>query len=141
MFRIVCASVGVAALLVAAPALAQDHHGGGHGDHVGHSHPGGGHHWHGGNWHHGNWRVGNWRHHGWHGGRFGGVWGAPAFSDWYAPEWYAYGAPAYAYPDPYAPPGIAAAGSNYWYHCANPEGYYPYVTQCAVPWQPVVPPG
>jgi hypothetical protein len=24
--------------------------------------------------------------------------------------------------------------SQYWY-CANPAGYYPYVTQCSVPWQ------
>jgi hypothetical protein len=24
-----------------------------------------------------------------------------------------------------------------WYHCANPEGYYPYVRSCNGPWQTV----
>ncbi|CAJ0822728.1 MULTISPECIES: hypothetical protein [Ralstonia] len=31
---------------------------------------------------------------------------------------------------------------GYWYHCAKPEGYYPYVKTCSSGWQkvPAVPP-
>lgn len=35
---------------------------------------------------------------------------------------------------PIPPPG------EYWYYCANPLGYYPYVAVCNVEWQ-AVPPG
>lgn len=33
----------------------------------------------------------------------------------------------------YAEPAAPA----YWYHCAKPEGYYPYVTSCPGGWQTV----
>ncbi|MBV9553746.1 MAG: hypothetical protein JO032_13270 [Alphaproteobacteria bacterium] len=78
-----------------------------------------------------------WHHRGWRG--FGaGVWGGPYFDDWYddaadVPSPY-YGAPAY----PAAPPPQIA---GYWYYCASPQGYYPYVQQCSVAWQPVPPQG
>ncbi len=43
-----------------------------------------------------------------------------------------------AYPPPpprTAPP--ASAAQQFWYRCANPAGYYPYVTQCPDGWQRV----
>ncbi len=33
----------------------------------------------------------------------------------------------------------AAPQENYWYYCAKPEGYYPYVQQCSTPWTKVLP--
>ncbi|MDZ4251376.1 MAG: hypothetical protein U1A72_02225 [Sulfuritalea sp.] len=36
-------------------------------------------------------------------------------------------------PPPIPPPG------EYWYFCANPLGYHPYVAVCAVEWRKVVP--
>lgn len=41
---------------------------------------------------------------------------------------------------PTAPPPPEPA--QYWYFCANPAGYYPYVDRCATDWQrvPVAPP-
>lgn len=33
----------------------------------------------------------------------------------------------------------AAAPASYWYYCANPEGYYPYVKECPNGWQQVSP--
>ncbi len=134
MYRHVFASLGVAALFAAAsvqPGLAQEHRGGEHWDRGGHGwgHPGSGHFsggvgaWHGGGW-----------NHGWHNGRFGWWWVVPGWADWYY-----YSAPVYPAPDPYLPPGIAAGPTPYWYYCANPQGYYPYVPQCFGPWQPVPP--
>jgi hypothetical protein len=29
--------------------------------------------------------------------------------------------------------------ANYWYYCASPAGYFPYVQQCASAWIPVIP--
>ena len=29
--------------------------------------------------------------------------------------------------------------AGYWYHCSNPEGYYPYVKDCPAGWQQVAP--
>ena len=80
----------------------------------------------------GRWRGGAWRQ-GWHGGHFGWWWVVPGFG------WYYYAAPIYPYPDPYLPPGGAppVPAATYWYYCANPPGYYPYVPQCYGPWQPV----
>jgi hypothetical protein len=60
--------------------------------------------------------------------------------------WYFYPAPVYPYPDPYLPPGAVAppvsgpalgSPQQYWYYCANPAGYYPYVPQCGTTWQAV----
>lgn len=69
---------------------------------------------------------------------------------------YGYGYPYY-YPPYYAyPPTVIAPSappvyiqqeqpqpvqpqSNYWYHCQDPEGYYPYVKNCPSGWIPVSP--
>jgi len=79
------------------------------------------------------WRSGRW-HHGRHDGRGGWWWIVGG-------TWYFYPAPVYPYPDPYLPPGavapLASGAQQYWYYCANPAGYYPYVPQCATTWQAV----
>lgn len=83
------------------------------------------------------WRGGRWFH-GPHGGRDGWWWVLGG-------EWYFYPQPIYPYPDPYVPPAVAmpapapgaAPAPQTWYYCANPQGYYPYVSQCPQPWQAV----
>jgi hypothetical protein len=146
-----------AALLAAGPSLAQFHHSGGHGG------PGSG----GGPGHFGGfrggpihtfagrsfahfgpadrhiWAGGRWSH-GWHGGHFGWWWLAGG-------GWFFYPYAVYPYPDyvstayyddgDYAPAGDG--GGSSWYHCDNPNGYYPYVQTCNGPWRPVpaTPPG
>ncbi len=78
------------------------------------------------------WRGGGWFH-GLHEGRDGWWWVV-------GPDFYFYPAPVYPYPDPYVPPvvtAVPAPASPTWYYCANPQGYYPYVPQCTVPWQQV----
>lgn len=83
-------------------------------------------------WHHGSWR------HAWHNGHYGWWW----FVD---DSWFFYPEPIYPYPD-----YIGAADyydyydqygtpEYYWYHCDDPQGYYPYVQHCNGPWQPVPP--
>ena len=114
-------------------------HGGGggfHGGGFGGSRSGGS----GGGWHGGFAGVhrgfgggygGGW-YHGWRGGRYGWWWGSglgwtyyPYPYGWgYYPDYGDYG-----YSQPYA--------AQYWYYCSDPAGYYPYVTQCNAPWQPV----
>ena len=52
----------------------------------------------------------------------------------------AVGGPWYVQPRPVVvvlPPPPPAG--QYWYYCANPMGYYPYVAACAVEWQAVSP--
>lgn len=74
--------------------------------------------------------------------------GAPVF---YSP-WYYYPAPYYYYPPavvvPSSPPVYIERGQveapapdpqAYWYYCRESETYYPYVKECAGPWQRVVP--
>jgi hypothetical protein len=82
------------------------------------------------------WRRGSWFH-GRHEGRNGWWWRV-------GPYWYFYPAPIYPYPDPLVPPAVAVPGppraQPVWYYCARPDGYYPYVARCRVPWQPVAPP-
>lgn len=85
------------------------------------------------------WRHGRW-HHGYHGGRLGWWWTV-------GPSWYWYPAPVYPYPEPYTPPVVIQvpttpaappqAQAPMWYYCAQPEGYYPYVSECPGGWQPV----
>lgn len=79
-------------------------------------------------WRRGGWIQGN------HGGRFGWWWVVNG-------NWYLYPEPIYPYPDPYVPPVAAipalAPGATYWYYCANPRGYYPYVARCLAPWRAV----
>jgi len=84
--------------------------------------------WHGGRWFHGE-----------HIGREGWWWIVDG-------TWYFYPAPVYPYPDPYSPPEVAAQASpapQYWYYCTSQKEYYPYITSCPEPWQPVpaTPPG
>ncbi|MGH8274156.1 MAG: hypothetical protein ACRES9_07885 [Gammaproteobacteria bacterium] len=151
----------------AAGAFAAPGHGhGGHG-HGGHGHYGhggrggygGGGHYHRGphrgyghHWGHGRYRY--WHpHSSFHVGiglfpSYG--WAGPGY--WY-PGWYgSYSYPAYPYaygpdtvivnnpPAPPAPPSQAPV--QYWYHCASPKGYYPYVRQCPDGWTkvPATPP-
>jgi hypothetical protein len=99
------------------------------------------------------WHRGGW-HHEFHDGRYG--W-------WYAVDgiWYFYDAPVYPYPtyipdvvyipeDDTPPPVYADAPppepaapqygqppAYYYYFCQDTQTYYPYVTSCASPWQPV----
>lgn len=79
------------------------------------------------------WRGGRW-HHGRHQGRLGWWWIVGG-------AWYFYPARVAPYPDPYWPPVVVVpspATTPYWYYCANPAGYYPYVARCAFRWQRVV---
>jgi hypothetical protein len=97
-------------------------------------------------------------HHGGHGGfhgpRVGVFIGAPLFWPYYGGPYY--GGPYYApyayYPPPViavpaAPPVYVEQGPGQaapaqpapWYYCADPSGYYPYVTQCPGGWQQVAP--
>jgi len=82
---------------------------------------------------------------------FGIYLGGPA---WWGPRYY-YPPPYYYYPPPavvtvpasppvYIERGDAQAApeqgaTNWWYYCANPSGYYPYVRQCPGGWQRVSP--
>ena len=81
-----------------------------------------------------------------------GVWiGGPGPFWWGAPYGYAYG---YGYPyaerpiivqapaEPVVVAPSAAQQSNTWYYCREAQMYYPYVSQCASPWQevPATPP-
>jgi hypothetical protein len=120
--------IGTLFLPALAPVALAQHHGEGG--------PRGGGGWHGGDIHgfhdhdFGVWTGGRWFH-GPHFGRDGWWWRAGG-------AWYWYPAPVYPYPDPYLPPAVTAPPSGqYWYYCPNPQGYYPYVTACPTPWQPV----
>ena len=86
----------------------------------------------------------------------GSVWIGPGWDPFWYPWWwggyYPY-SPYYPYPYPAQPPVVIqqetppmyqepTAEPNqpvYWYHCSDPEGYYPYVKQCPGGWQKVVP--
>ena len=140
------------------------HGGGGGGSHGGGgSWQGGGGSWQrsGGSWQgHGGWHGGS----GWHGGGWGwrGGWGGwgwwgPSVVVGAGPFWgWPYGYPygycyPYAYPySAYSPPVVVESSpqtyiqqepqaQQYWYYCQNPQGYYPYVTECPGGWQPVSP--
>ena len=99
-------------------------------------------------------------HHHHSGVRVGVAFGGPF---WYGGYWpyrpYYYGGyypayPAYAYyPYPAAAPAgppvyveqgqpapsAAAPAAGYWHYCNESQAYYPYVQQCAGPWQRVPP--
>ena len=83
-----------------------------------------------------------------------GIWfGAPVFAApfYYYPRYYypapiVVPAPAPAYPPVYieqnpppAPSSPTQGSGAYWYYCRDSQTYYPYVQQCASPWQQVVP--
>jgi hypothetical protein len=94
----------------------------------------------------GGFRGGEFR--GFRGGYFGPRFGFglgfydPFWWPWYYPWYYPY-APRevilqYAPPVGYLPlPEGAAAVQQYWYRCANPQGYYPYIQQCNSGWESV----
>jgi hypothetical protein len=84
-----------------------------------------------------------WHHHHFRDGVFFdfGFWG-PYWDPWpwgwnypyyYAPSYPVYVAPEVS-PVPSAPPP-----PSYWYYCPSAKAYYPYVSQCPVPWVPVSP--
>jgi hypothetical protein len=99
---------------------------------------GGGHH---GGGHHGG-GHGHWG--GWHSGISLHL-GMPLFwPNYYAPVYYPQPvvvapAPQVVYIEqaqaPIAPPPV----QQYWYYCANPQGYYPNVQQCPAGWQKILP--
>ena len=121
-------------------------HGGSGGGHVSGRHGGGGY---GNGGHQGGGHIAagyghGGRHHG--GGHFGGhvgVFVGPAFGYYYPTPYYYPYPPVTVAPSP--PVYIerndqqAEAQTYYWYYCANPEGYYPYVKECPGGWQQVVP--
>ena len=145
--RMKSASVAVLALTAAlATSTAWAHRGYGYGNGNGY-----GHHYHGGG------RVGLFI-----GGPVLGFpyYGYPAYG--YPAFGYGYGYPPYGYYGPattvittpaaapvYIEQSSAAnnvgaypsgpASDGYWYYCSNPDGYYPYVKQCANGWQKVPP--
>jgi hypothetical protein len=80
-----------------------------------------------------------------HGVRFGFAFGFPVF-----PAPYYYPPPAYYYPPPVvvapapvyvepAQPRVVQQPEQYWYYCPDSKTYYPYVQNCASPWQRVSP--
>jgi hypothetical protein len=99
----------------------------------------------------GQWRGGAWRHD-WHGGQYGWWWTI-------GPNWYAFPAPVYPYPTyptyppvmqavPVSPPAVVVAPpppplatgqppTQFWYFCDTSHAYYPYVSDCNVPWREV----
>jgi hypothetical protein len=122
-------------------------HGGGFGGfHGGGFHGGGFGGFHGGGFHGGGFRGREVRGGGFHGGGF-----RPAFGEFHRGGfhdgrfhgsrffggvgwggYYPYGSSYYDYYDNAQP-----SYSQTWYYCADPAGYYPYVTQCYTGWQAV----
>ncbi|MCB5190811.1 hypothetical protein LG198_08745 [Methylobacillus arboreus] len=107
-----------------------------------------------------------WRGHRHGGGPNIGFYFGPGFGPgFYGPGWGPYyprpyyGVPTYPYyppvivapaPAPVPPPvyieqapqqsaAPQSADSAYWYHCNQPEGYYPYIKECPSGWQKVAP--
>ena len=128
-------ALAIAAALLCATALSQPNlayaggfHGGGggfHGGGFGGFHGGGFHGgFHGGGFHGNGFHDGRFHDGRFHDNRFffGGSFAYPWWG--YYPD-YGY----YDYSQPYA--------SQAWYYCADPAGYYPYVTQCNTGWQTV----
>jgi len=82
---------------------------------------------------------------GWGGPYYGWGWGGPYYG-WgggYYPPAYGYSAAIPAAPPVYVQrqdiEPSAPQSTNYWYYCRNPEGYYPYVKECAEGWLQVAP--
>lgn len=78
-------------------------------------------------------------HHRWHDGHWHHRWDADRRDGRPHMRGYFYPAPVYAYRDFYQPPALTVrpAPYQYWYYCASPAGYYPYVPRCRVPWRAV----
>ncbi|MDD2337748.1 MAG: hypothetical protein PHD01_14395 [Geobacteraceae bacterium] len=79
----------------------------------------------------------------------GGVWLGPGWDPWWG---WPYSYPYYYYPYYSAPPvvieqspteyierGQESEDSNYWYHCSDPEGYYPTIQRCPSGWTKEIP--
>jgi hypothetical protein len=141
-------------------AQAAPGHGGSHGGGVNHSsgsHFGGGGHFggHGHGGRHGGGHYGGGYHHGhgYYGYGLGLGFGLGLGAYYDSPYWNSYD--AYDYPDddggdysdagppppdgnvpPPPPDSTGPGGTPYWYHCSNPNGYYPYVKTCRN-WEPV----
>jgi hypothetical protein len=75
---------------------------------------------------------------------FGGYYGPPILWPRRFAPFYGYGGPPYAAPPVVIeqPPVFVQQPDPpaYWYYCQDPQGYYPYVPQCATGWMQVVPP-
>ncbi|RXZ38962.1 hypothetical protein D9O50_00075 [Oxalobacteraceae bacterium CAVE-383] len=78
-----------------------------------------------------------------HGGIYigGPVWGPGWGPGYYPPSYYYPPAPVYVTPvQPAAPPVyVEQSKDDYWYYCAQPKAYYPYVKECPQGWMRVVP--
>ena len=107
---------------------------------------GGGHH--GGKHHHGaRWSVGvNVGFPGYWGGYWGGWPGyGPAYYPYYSyyPAYYPAPVVVQQQPTTYieqpAPQAQQEAPTGYWYYCADPGAYYPYIKECPAGWQRVAP--
>jgi hypothetical protein len=130
--------------------------------HSGQSHPGGmgGGHFHGGNFNNGNFHGGNFNNGHFHGNHFNDghfnpghfnpghfphrgsharVIIVPPLVGYYPPPVYYYSPPVAAQTAPMTFIEQESDGTtiNYWYYCADPAGYYPYVQQCPAGWQVV----
>jgi len=129
--KLVCLTIGLLAMIANVPVLARGSEGGSGGGHGGSS------------YNHGNSHlnlgisVG-----GYYGPGFYGY-GGYGYPYYYPPYYYP---PAYAYPPtvivPSTPPVYIQREqpqTNYWYHCQDPEGYYPYVKNCPAGWLQVAP--
>ena len=89
---------------------------------------------------------GRWRHHYYRGHRHHGHYNRGSryfFGGSIVIPWYPY---RYHPPPPVIiqrEPGVyiqpEQAEDNYWYYCPDPQGYYPYIRQCAGGWMKVVP--
>ncbi len=75
----------------------------------------------------------------------GGYIGYPLYYPYPYPYYYPYGYPySYSYPyEPYVEPQtplyLEPQVQTEWYYCRDPEGYYPYVTNCPGGWMRVSP--
>lgn len=87
---------------------------------------------------------------GWHGGYWSRGWHGSRYGWWWVvgPGWYYYDTPIYPYPATInttvvaQAPVTGPAPAQSWYWCANPAGYYPYVSECPAGWTsvPATPP-
>ncbi len=112
------------------------HYKGGHGHGKGHYKAGYGH---GYGWgHHGRWRH-HYRGYGYRGHHYRGpkyFWSGTIVIPSYP---YAYPAPPPVVIEKQPPVYVQPQEENYWYYCPDPQGYYPYIQECAGGWMKVVP--
>lgn len=69
-------------------------------------------------------------------------WGWPYPPSYYYPPYYAPAVvmqPPQVYVEQGAPSPAAAQEPAYWYYCGTSKAYYPYVKECSVEWQKVLP--